>query len=290
MVDLTGRAIPEKLNRDDVWRAAAGNWQRILQAAGLRPEQCNPKHKGPCPRCGGRDRFSPLKHFAESGGLWCRQCHHGESIPKAGDGFAAVQWLRGCGFPEALDFVAVELGLRPGVRPRSAAASSKQSKPDRIFDSISAAAAGLHLAGGRQPDRVWDYQDADGRECGAVLRWDLGDGRKEIRPLRFIGSGWVIGAMDEPRPLYRLRDLLAAPDDGRPVFVVEGEKAADAAAALGLLTITSAGGSKAAEKTDWRPVVGRRLVVIPDHDEPGEAYAAAVVKLATAAEIGRAHV
>ena len=79
--------------------------------------------------------------------------------------------------------------------------------------SISAAAAGLHLAGGRQPDRVWHYHDADGRECGAVLRWDLGDGQKAIRPLRFIGSGWVIGAMDEPRPLYRLRDLLAAHPD-----------------------------------------------------------------------------
>jgi hypothetical protein len=89
--------------------------------------------------------------------------------------------------------------------------------------------------------------------------------------------------MKEPRPLYRLRDLLAAPDDGRPVFVCEGEKTADSGASLGLLVITSAGGSKAAEKTDWGPVAGRRVVVIPDHDEPGEAYAAAVVKLAAAA-------
>lgn len=282
MVDLSWVTIPEKLNRDDVKRAAAGQWARILQAAGLRPEQCSPKHKGPCPRCNGQDRFSPLNHFAESGGLWCRHCHNSESFPKAGDGFAAVQWLRGCGFLEALEFVAVELGMRPGVRQPSAVASSKQSKPDRIFNSIEAAAAGCRVAGGRQPDRAWRYHDADGNEAGAVLRWDLGDGLKTIRPLRFSGGGWVIGAMKEPRPLYCLRDLLAA-DVGEPIFIVEGEKAADAGASLGLLVITSAGGGKAAEKTDWGPVAGRRVVVIPDHDEPGEAYAAAVVKLAAAA-------
>jgi len=282
MVDLSWITIPEKPNRDDVKRAAAGQWARILQAAGLRAEQCRPGHKGPCPRCGGKDRFNPFKDIAESGGLWCRHCHNSESAPKAGDGFAAVQWLRGCGFPEALEFVAVELGQRPGVRQPSAVASSKQSKPDRIFNSIEAAAAGCRVAGGRQPDRVWHYHDADGNEAGAVLRWNLGDGLKTIRPLRFSGGGWVIGAMNEPRPLYRLRDLLAA-DAGEPIFIVEGEKAADAGASLGLLVITSAGGSNQPGKTDWKPVAGRRVVVIPDHDEPGEAYAAAVVKLVTAA-------
>jgi hypothetical protein len=282
MVDLTGITIPEKLNRDDVKRAAAGQWARILQAAGLRPEQCSPKHKGPCPRCNGRDRFSPFNDIAESGGLLCRQCHNGESIPKAGDGFAAVQWLRGCGFPEALEFVAVELGMRPGVRQPSAVASSKQSKPDRIFDSIEAAAVACRVAGGRQPDRVWHYHDADGNAAGAVLRWNFSESQKAIRPLRFRGGGWVIGGMDEPKPLYRLRDLLAA-DAGEPIFIVEGEKAADAGASLGLLVITSAGGSNQPGKTDWGPVAGRPVVVIPDHDSPGEVYAAAVVKLVTAA-------
>ncbi|MFN9287311.1 MAG: primase-helicase zinc-binding domain-containing protein, partial [Planctomyces sp.] len=86
MVDLRGLAIPEGLNRDDVKRAAAGQWARILQAAGLRAEQCRPGHKGPCPRCGGKDRFNPFKDIAESGGLWCRHCHNSESAPKAGDG------------------------------------------------------------------------------------------------------------------------------------------------------------------------------------------------------------
>ena len=82
--------------------------------------------------------------------------------------------------------------------------------------------------------------------------------------------------MTAPRPLYRLVELLAS--SGR-VYVVEGEKAADAVASLGLVATTSAGGAKAAAKTDWSPLAGRKVVILPDNDAPGEAYAAEIVRL-----------
>jgi hypothetical protein len=69
----------------------------------------------------------------------------------------------------------------------------------------------------------------------------------------------------------------------QPVFVCEGEKSADAGQALNLCCITSAGGSNAAEKTDWKPVRGRRVVIVPDNDGPGESYAADVARLCLAA-------
>jgi hypothetical protein len=84
------------------------------------------------------------------------------------------------------------------------------------------------------------------------------------------------------RPLYGLPDLLATPAGSR-VYVTEGEKAADAARAVGLVATTSPHGSKSASKADWSPVAGRDVVILPDHDDAGERYADDVARLATAA-------
>src|SRR5262249_48959245 len=78
-----------------------------------------------------------------------------------------------------------------------------------------------------------------------------------------------IGAMPEPRPLYRQPDLAAA----ERVVVCEGEKAADAARSVGFVATTSAGGAQAAGKTDWRPLAGKEVVILPDNHVPGHKYA-----------------
>jgi len=79
---------------------------------------------------------------------------------------------------------------------------------------------------------------------------------------------------------------LAADDSGKPVYVVEGEKAAEALRRLGLTVTTSAGGSAAAEKTDWSPLAGRTVVVWPDLDESGRRYAHDAARLALRAGAG----
>jgi hypothetical protein len=65
------------------------------------------------------------------------------------------------------------------------------------------------------------------------------------------------------------------------VLVVEGEPAADAAAALltEYVAITSAGGAQAAARSDWSPLRGRHVVVWPDSDNAGEQYAVDVARL-----------
>ena len=65
-----------------------------------------------------------------------------------------------------------------------------------------------------------------------------------------------------------------------PVMVVEGEKAADAATEFmaDFVIVTSSGGSKAASKTDWAPLAGRRVTIWPDADAAGAGYAASVVR------------
>jgi hypothetical protein len=62
----------------------------------------------------------------------------------------------------------------------------------------------------------------------------------------------------------------------RRVVICEGEKAADAARSLGFVATTSAGGSQAASKTNWRPLAGKEVWIVADNDAPGRRYAVVV--------------
>jgi hypothetical protein len=139
------------------------------------------------------------------------------------------------------------------------------------------------------PAAVWLYRTADGRPLFAVARFDVANGsrKKEIAQLCY-GTlrgrrGWHWRAPPAPRALYGLPGLAARSD--APVLVVEGEKAADAAAALfpDHIAVTWPGGCKAVSRADWTPLAGRAVRVWPDNDAAGRAAAADVVTaLATA--------
>ena len=88
--------------------AAVGQWDRILASTGqLTSDQL--RRQGPCLKCGGKDRFGPFDDFHETGGISCRKCFD----RKNSDGFAALQWLTGCDFQDAMAFVANYLGIKP---------------------------------------------------------------------------------------------------------------------------------------------------------------------------------
>ena len=91
---------------DQVKAAASGRWLSILTAAGI-PNDCLTGKNGPCPKCGGKDRFAAFTDVAETGGVNCRKCHSDRN----GDGIATIQWSRGCTFQEALAFVAECVGV-----------------------------------------------------------------------------------------------------------------------------------------------------------------------------------
>jgi hypothetical protein len=116
------------------------------------------------------------------------------------------------------------------------------------------------------------YRDETGDIIGAVVRYD-GEGRKTYRPFRLNGVGLKSEAFDAPRPLYGLDQLADRP--GRQVLVVEGEKAADAAAKIfpDFVVVTSPGGSQVALKADWAPLAGRIVTIWPDNDDAGAKYA-----------------
>ncbi len=150
----------------------------------------------------------------------------------------------------------------------------KDKPAGRIFDTARDAVAELERRHGPR-SALWTYHDASGEPVGVVVRWDLADGKKDIRPASRHGDGWRIGGMPEPRPLYGLPDLAGA----KRVYVCEGEKAADAVRSVGLAATTSAHGCESPGKAEWRPLADKEVILLPDNDPPGRKYADAVAAL-----------
>ncbi len=76
--------------------------------------------------------------------------------------------------------------------------------------------------------------------------------------------------------LYRLPELLASPADSL-VFVPEGEKDVEALRGVGLVATTNPMGAGKWREHYRGALKGRRVVVLPDNDEPGRKHAADVV-------------
>jgi putative DNA primase/helicase len=138
-----------------------------------------------------------------------------------------------------------------------------------------------------RPAMIWTYRDGQGQTLGHVARFDTEGGGKEILPRTFWrtekGLQWRWKSFNLPRPLYGLDQLAKRP--GAPVLIVEGEKTADAAAALFAdhVATTWPGGSKAVAKVDWTPLAGRMVTIWPDADTPGLSAALAVQQAASRA-------
>ena len=140
------------------------------------------------------------------------------------------------------------------------------------------------LRDGYLPEALHEYRDADGSPLYWRIRCRREDGAKWIRPMRFDGTAYVLGEPEKPPeggPLYRLPELLRTSRKQDAVWIVEGEKAADELARLGVI-VTTSGGASSADAVDWSPMRGRRAIIWPDCDDPGAKYADAVAdKLGT---------
>lgn len=128
----------------------------------------------------------------------------------------------------------------------------------------------------------WDYRNADGETVGHVVRYESGTGEKEIIPYFKKENGrWKAGFAKEikdNRPLYNLHKICQASDE-EEIWIVEGEKCADALVRIGVVATTSPGGSNAPTKTDWATLASCRIVIWPDKDQAGKVYAANVLRM-----------
>lgn len=115
--------------------------------------------------------------------------------------------------------------------------------------------------------RIYEYYDADGCLAYQVVRYEPKDFRQR-RPDDQGGWIWSLKGID-PLP-YNLPAIIASSDE--PIFIVEGEKCADALIERGILATTNSGGAK-----NWNDALdhwfaGRNVVLLPDNDGAGHAH------------------
>ncbi|MCH7920833.1 MAG: DUF3987 domain-containing protein [Planctomycetes bacterium] len=206
------------------------------------------------------------------------------SINEGDDGRALIYCHTGCA-PEAIvDAMGLKMsdlmpvnGKQPSlVSPQRPGSTGRNDKREpELYATARDAVTELQRRHGSH-SKTWTYRDAAGEPVGMIVRWDTPTG-KDYRPVSKISEGWIIGGMPDPRPPYNLPDLLARRNE--PVYFCEGEKACDAATAIGLLSTTTAHGSQSPGKTDLQPLAGREVNILPDNDDPGRKYAEKVASM-----------
>lgn len=228
----------------------SNNWPRVSKS-------------NPCPVCGKPDacKLSP-----DGAVCLCKRVEQGAFKSTKGWYFHRLN-----GKDHAADAAADLAGVRADN------AWARKSHKAYSTPEAAIAAAGRTVEGGALA-ATWNYCDSAGREIMRVARFNCGDGRKQFRPVHCAGLvGWKIGDPPGQLPLYNLPALIANPT--ATIVVVEGEKCADAAISVGLLATTSAHGAESAERSDWRPLAGRDVAILPDADAPGEKYARDVARI-----------
>ncbi|MGH9058429.1 MAG: hypothetical protein ACRDZY_02775, partial [Acidimicrobiales bacterium] len=109
----------------------------------------------------------------------------------------------------------------------------------------------------------WDIRRPDGTHAARHVRIDYDTGEKEYK--------WEPAGGVDPATLFYRAELLSA---GKPVLIVEGEKAADALASLDLPNVVILGHVAGAPGPHMAPealalLQGRRLYLWPDNDDVG---------------------
>ncbi|MFD0366348.1 hypothetical protein ACFQZZ_33365, partial [Nocardia sp. GCM10030253] len=163
--------------------------------------------------------------------------------------------------------------VAPRPRPRQV------SRADRALD-----AAGMTLQQPKKRDlgaqtspwkavASYPYVRADGTVAGEVIRReaDFQHGRdKSFSQRRWDEKtgAWVDGGFEKIP--YNLPEVLDAIAEGRPVYVVEGEKDVESARGAGLVATTNAGGALSWSEEHSRYLEGARLLVcVVDIDTAG---------------------
>lgn len=186
---------------------------------------------GPCPTCGGDDRFaiSPKK-----GVFHCRGCG------AKGDVIALAQFLDGVDFAHAVETLTGE----PPPEPKRKPGNGHDPKAGKLVET-------------------YPYTDEVGELRFEVCRYEP----KAFNQRRPDGRGGWIWNLDGVRLVpYRLSRLIEAIANGQTVVTVEGERDVHTAESLGLVaTCNPMGAGK--WRAEYDPFfTGADVVIIPDND------------------------
>lgn len=187
-----------------VEQARATSIESELDRRGIKLRKSGAERIGPCPKCGGTDRFS----INVKDNVWnCRACKP-DGI--SGDVIGFVEWYDGVEFREAVETLTGEAA--PTRKPNGGGnghAHHEEPAPKKKLGRVIA---------------TYPYTDEGGDLLFEVVRYEP----KDFRQRRPDGNGGFIADTVGVRMVpYRLPELYEAIANDRMVFLPEGEKDVD---------------------------------------------------------------
>lgn len=280
------------LDASAIHSAVTGKWTTILMHCGIDERYlCN--RAGPCPKCGGKDRF----RFDDKNGrgTWiCNRCG-------AGDGFNLLQLVNGWSFSRARSAVIESMGLRQIPSPIQSPRRRPQiedhtlARPTaRVLDLLrksvppeSVRDAGEYLAArGLWPlpdECIWrahegiDYWDGQvrlGRHPALIAEVQDAEGELVTAHVTYLHGGRKLDSHAPRKLLSALNGrrgcaVRLMPLDGEVLGIAEGIETALAAQYLHGVPVWSALNTALLAKFIPPPRV-RQLIIFADRDEAGQ--------------------
>jgi hypothetical protein len=121
----------------------------------------------------------------------------------------------------------------------------------------------------------YDYRDETGALVFQTVRFEP-KGFSQRRPDPDAKGGWAWSVRGVRQVPYRLAEVLRAARAGETIYVVEGEKDADALAREGLCATCNAMGAGKWPKELSEHFAGADVVILPDNDHAGATHAGIV--------------
>lgn len=226
-------------------------------------EQRGPEWRARCPVHNGKD---PNFSVNAETGLWsCHsQCNRGGSI------YDLEMALTNADFRDAAREVRRIVG-RPDLHPIEPEPQMKWGLPGWQHEYLRQRIEKVETEHSWKHSAIYPYFHADGSFSYVKVRFIDKQNDKTFRQYALSSKGgWVARKKAGKHPILYLLNTLAAADE---VFIVNGEKAADRGAVeLGIVTTCSPDGEGKWCADYTRPLTGKRVRIVVDRDEKGEAH------------------
>lgn len=290
-----GNDLKDRIQR----RITSHDRLRILEGLGFQFDRAKPDHNGGWtgkvrgPSELGEGDSPNFAVNLSTGGV---KDHGGSDY--SGDLFDAVQDVQRMDFPEALRFIAEQIGMNVSDRSKPTRSKGKpytgrrnsQQQPNGRMDTSTSTPEPPTEAdtnGPEVPDwDIWEdgeqvdvypYTDAKGNTLFEVVRFEPkpehpAHGMDKTFMQRVPDKGWGRAKHGIDPTLYRLPDVLEAASMGQLVFVVEGEKDVHTLERMDFVATTCPQGADEWKDRFSRRLKGANVVLLPDNDAPGRSH------------------